>query len=200
MFKETAMFFISAMDAKSQGIGKDGKLCWYDDAPEDLKFFREKTLGKNVIVGHETYKYLPKLDKRNVMVLSNKKGSNFYTLDELCKAVEKMETKVEEGLDSVVVCGGLKTYMMILREPRLYQYLTHGFVSHLNFESEKQYDTYLTDFYNLLKNRSIVQEEHELPDGTKVESFWFKNKPQEKQNDTPIIKIKDVLIDESVID
>ena len=38
-------------------IGKDNSLLWY--LPEDLKHFKQMTVGKNVIVGRKTYESIP---------------------------------------------------------------------------------------------------------------------------------------------
>ena len=50
------MNLIVAVD-KNWGIGKDGKLLTY--IPEDLKFFKEKTLNSTVIMGRKTFESLP---------------------------------------------------------------------------------------------------------------------------------------------
>ena len=47
---------IAAVD-KNWGIGKDGKLLAH--LPGDLKYFRENTLGKVLIMGRKTLESLP---------------------------------------------------------------------------------------------------------------------------------------------
>ena len=64
------MLFCIAVDDKNYGVGKDGKLNWAVNVPEDLQFFKETTTGKNIVVGHNTFKHLPKLKNRYVMCLS----------------------------------------------------------------------------------------------------------------------------------
>lgn len=52
-------------------IGKDNQLPWH--YPEDLKYFRAKTLGHTVVMGRNTFlslgKPLPK--RRNIVLTSN---------------------------------------------------------------------------------------------------------------------------------
>jgi dihydrofolate reductase len=50
------------------GIGKDGKLPWR--VKEDLKHFKQCTLGKDLIVGRKTAEGLPPLKGRNIYVVS----------------------------------------------------------------------------------------------------------------------------------
>lgn len=70
--KEIKISAIAAM-ASNRVIGTDNKLPWH--IPEDLKFFKEKTLGKIVIMGRKTFdsvgaKPMPK--RLNVIVTRQK--------------------------------------------------------------------------------------------------------------------------------
>lgn len=44
---------------KNNELGKDNKLIWY--LPNDLKFFKENTMGSPIIMGYNTFKSLPRL-------------------------------------------------------------------------------------------------------------------------------------------
>lgn len=57
-------------------IGKDGKLPWHN--PEDLKHFKEKTMGQKLLVGRVTYENMPKLKGREMLVV----GRGYLTLNE----------------------------------------------------------------------------------------------------------------------
>ncbi len=61
---------ISLIVARSQNgvIGKDGKLPWH--FPEDLKFFKQITIGKPIIMGRHTWESIgrPLPGRRNVVV------------------------------------------------------------------------------------------------------------------------------------
>ncbi len=52
--KNLAMIYATTEDGL---MGVDGKLPWY--CPEDLKFFKETTLGKTVVMGRKTWDSLP---------------------------------------------------------------------------------------------------------------------------------------------
>ncbi|MFD1018422.1 dihydrofolate reductase [Thalassobacillus hwangdonensis] len=61
--------FLFAMD-KNRVIGKDNDLPWH--LPDDLKFFKEKTLGHTIIMGRKTFESLGKaLPKRKNIVLTS---------------------------------------------------------------------------------------------------------------------------------
>ena len=113
---------IAAVD-KNWGIGKDGKLLAH--LPGDLKYFRENTLGKVLIMGRKTLESLPggkALPGRTTIVLS---GDENYepkavegartllatSFDELMAMLLSME--FAEGIDleeDVMVCGGESVY------------------------------------------------------------------------------------------
>ena len=57
-------------------LGKDGQLMWH--CKEDLKWFKQVTMGKKCLVGRKTYEALPNLPGRELIVVG--KGHN--TLDE----------------------------------------------------------------------------------------------------------------------
>ena len=69
------MNFIVAV-SKDYAIGKDNDLLF--NLPTDMKFFREQTLNKVVIMGEKTYLSLPKrpLPKRTNIVLSDNENFN----------------------------------------------------------------------------------------------------------------------------
>jgi len=57
-------------------LGKDGQLMWH--CKEDLKWFKEVTMGKKCLVGRKTYEALPSLPGRELIIV----GRDYHTLDE----------------------------------------------------------------------------------------------------------------------
>ncbi len=88
---------IAALDDNG-GIGNKGGLPWPHN-PEDLRWFKDVTMGKVVIVGHNTYKTLPPLPGRTVLVLERGEEPT-RVIDELASS----------GVEEAVVIGGAKTY------------------------------------------------------------------------------------------
>lgn len=77
MINEPKIIFIAAA-SKNNVIGKDNKLPWH--VPEDLKFFKEKTLNQVVLSGRKTFESLPDEFKPLSMrfnIVATKKGFSF---------------------------------------------------------------------------------------------------------------------------
>ncbi|MDR1461267.1 MAG: dihydrofolate reductase [Campylobacteraceae bacterium] len=90
---------------KAWQIGLNNRLLWY--IPEDLKLFKELTVGHHLIMGRKTYQSIGKpLPNRTSVVLS-KKGfgaDNVFTCESLQKAIEFCKDRGEE--EAFVVGGG----------------------------------------------------------------------------------------------
>ncbi|NLP30217.1 MAG: dihydrofolate reductase [Clostridiales bacterium] len=99
---------------KNWGIGKDGKLLVH--LPGDLKYFKEKTLGKVVVMGRTTLESLPggePLKDRINIVLSRKLCDQ-----DGCTLLSSIDSLFEElenyDLDDVFVIGGESIYRELL--------------------------------------------------------------------------------------
>ena len=115
---------------KNWGIGKDGKLLCH--LKEDMKFFRDHTIGKVVVMGRSTLESLPKgepLPDRTNIVLTHR--SDFEK--EGVKVVHDMEELLEElnnyDPDDVMIIGGASVYneMMDMRDKLYVTKVDHEF-------------------------------------------------------------------------
>lgn len=97
------------------GIGYKGSLLLR--IPDDMKFFKEMTLGKVVIMGRETFESLPgkkPLKDRINIVLSRKEcyGDDNLTMchsiDEVFREIKKYKT------EDIFVIGGESVYIQLL--------------------------------------------------------------------------------------
>lgn len=97
---------------KNYELGKDNQLLWY--LPSDLKFFKEKTLNKYIVMGHNTFKSFPKpLPKRTHVVITTKDidlGNNIIVLH----SVEETLKYLKDINDDVYVIGGASIYRQFL--------------------------------------------------------------------------------------
>ena len=89
---------IAALDDKG-GMGLNGGLPWPHN-PADMKWFREATMGKVVIVGSVTAATLPELPGRTVV-----------TVDRHDTPLEIIEMLENQGVQEAVVIGGARTYI-----------------------------------------------------------------------------------------
>ena len=109
------MKMIAAAD-RNWAIGKDGKLLI--SIPEDMRFFREKTMGKVVVMGRKTLESFPgkkPLKGRVNIVLTRDKEYKpegeaviVHDTDELKKSLSGYDT------EDVFVIGGESIYRLLL--------------------------------------------------------------------------------------
>ena len=104
------MNLIVAAD-KNWGIGKDNKLLV--SIPSDMKFFRQETMGKVVVMGRKTLESFPNglpLKNRTNVVLTSDKNYQVkdavivHSIDEVLEELKKYDD------DEIYVIGGGKVY------------------------------------------------------------------------------------------
>lgn len=99
--------------AENRAIGKDNQLLWH--LSNDLKHFKEITLGKCVIMGHNTYLSLPKqraLPNRRNIIISDRLDSapeGFEMVSSIPDALKLVENEEE-----VFIMGGGMIYAQFL--------------------------------------------------------------------------------------
>ena len=101
--------------AENQVIGKNNQLIWH--LPADLQYFKEKTLGKPVIMGRKTFdsilkilgKPLPK--RQNIVITSHSHvdGESVWYTDNVAHAIELAGNSPE-----IMVIGGSSIYEQAL--------------------------------------------------------------------------------------
>jgi dihydrofolate reductase len=104
---------IVAVDS-NWGIGCRGNLLV--SIPEDMRFFKEMTTGKTVIMGSATLKSLPggkPLPNRRNIVLSRKK-TDFGSSVEVCSGIDELFALIKKPDDNVFVIGGEEIYRLLL--------------------------------------------------------------------------------------
>ncbi|MEJ6776618.1 MAG: dihydrofolate reductase [Crocinitomicaceae bacterium] len=133
---------IVAMDIE-RGIGKDNDLMWH--LPEDMKFFKETTLGQVVVMGRKNYdsiptKYRPLPKRENVILTRNKN----YNAEKGCVAFnsikECMDAYKAETERTVFIIGGGEIYKIALDEG----YVDEMYITHVN--DNYRPDTFFPDF------------------------------------------------------
>ena len=100
---------------KNWGIGKDNKLLV--SIPSDMKFFRQETMGKVVVMGRKTLESFPNglpLKNRTNVVLTSDKNYQVkdavivHSIDEVLEELKKYDD------DEIYVIGGGKVYEELL--------------------------------------------------------------------------------------
>ena len=91
-------------------IGKNNQLVWH--IPEDMKFFKNTTMGHVVIMGKNTYLSLPgDLPGRKMIVLSSSKINNDV---EVINDIEKILNKYLDSEEEVFIIGGAFVYQQFI--------------------------------------------------------------------------------------
>ncbi len=102
--------------SKNNVIGVNGELPW--DIPEDMKFFRDKTKGKIIIMGRKTFESVGHpLPKRLNLVITRQKdyqAEGAVVFKSLPAAMEFAKTKVSDYDNEIFVIGGGEIYKQSL--------------------------------------------------------------------------------------
>lgn len=108
------MFSIITAVSKNGVIGNDNCLLWH--VPEDLKRFKELTMGKTIVMGRKTFESLPfVLPGRNHIVLT--KNKNFHFIHNNVKVLNNIEDIIstyKDSSDEVFIIGGGEIYNLFL--------------------------------------------------------------------------------------
>ncbi|MBO7132486.1 dihydrofolate reductase [Candidatus Saccharibacteria bacterium] len=104
------MISIIAAIGKNNELGKDNQLIFH--IKEDMKFFREKTNGHKIIMGHKTWDSLPgKLKNRENIVISR---HDFEGPDAIVHDINQFIDKYKDSDEEVFVIGGGTVYHQFL--------------------------------------------------------------------------------------
>ncbi|WP_353990328.1 dihydrofolate reductase [Pediococcus argentinicus] len=105
---------IWAEDLK-HGIGKDGKIPWR--IPDDVKFFKEQTIGNTVIMGRKTFDSIGKpLPRRQNIVLTHHKNDLPETVvayDDFGAVTDLINNNQEQHF---IIIGGQAIYQKFIEQ------------------------------------------------------------------------------------
>ena len=92
------------------GIGYKGKLLF--SIPEDMRYFKETTLNKVVVMGRNTYESLPVKPLKNRVNIVLSADMDFNPADvTVCRSIEAAAKEIKKyPSDDVYIIGGEKVY------------------------------------------------------------------------------------------
>ncbi len=100
--------------SENWGIGLNNDLLFH--IPEDLKYFKEKTLGKVVVMGRKTLESLPggkPLPKRTTVVLSSAMKETEGVI--IAKNIDELKNILSDySDDDIMICGGEQIYKLLV--------------------------------------------------------------------------------------
>ena len=103
---------ITAFTQKNRVIGKDGSLIW--NIPEHLKRFKTLTQGHFCVVGYNTFKFLPPLPNRHLIVLSKDHKIEKEGVLVAKNQKEAIDIAKKAGATELFCIGGQKVYECFL--------------------------------------------------------------------------------------
>lgn len=150
-------------------IGTEDGLPWH--IPSDLKFFKEITQGKTLVVGHTTYKTLPPLPGRDIIVMSRNESLEIEDKD--VRIVHSLEELKDIILDDelTMVAGGAEIYKLLMPFCD-YFYVTEVFAKNLKGEVKFPLD----DFYDLFEVKRYDLKTDEKTDTPLIFKLYKKRK------------------------
>ncbi|MCR5206993.1 MAG: dihydrofolate reductase [Eubacterium sp.] len=154
------MLSLIAAVGRNYELGRNNELIWH--FKEDMKFFKETTMGHPVIMGRKTFESLPKaLPGRRNIVITHRDG---YTADgaEVVKSLE--EALALAGGDAFVI-GGASIYTALL------PFCDSLYLTEIDAEC-KTADAYFPRFDKALFKREVLTE-HDI-DGVHFEHVLYK--------------------------
>ena len=102
---------IIAAIGKNNELGLKNDLIWH--LPGDLKFFKEKTMNKSIVMGINTFKSLPKLLKgRKHIVVTHQNIDNPEV--KVVSSIEELMEYLDTIDDDVYVIGGASIYRQLM--------------------------------------------------------------------------------------
>lgn len=161
------MNLIASVD-KNWAIGNEGKLL--AKVPDDMKWFKDHTLGRAVVMGHTTLETFPRgaaLPERTNIVLTKDKNLMVddclvvHTLEELKRALDEFHS------DDIFVVGGSSVYEVLLPCCRC-AYIT-------KFDKEFPADRYLPNLDNKQGWEQIYESEVKEYQGMRYKFCKYRN-------------------------
>lgn len=165
------MNLIVAVDRK-YGIGKDNKLL--ARIPADMAYFKEKTMGKTIVMGSSTYMSFPKrpLPNRENLVLTTRPEE--YPEVKCFPSVGEFFEYIRGNDDDVFVCGGSTVYLQLL------PYCKKAYVTHIDEEFDS--DTFFPILSELPNWKKVEESEAVESNGYKITFAVYENNDLRKMN------------------
>lgn len=152
--KKPTISLIAAM-ADDRAIGIENRLPW--KLPEDMKWFRQHTLGKPIVMGRKTFESFggrPLPQRTNIVITSDPSYQSegavvVHSIDEAIAAAGEV--------DEVMIIGGESFYRQMLpRAERFYLTLVHG-----SFEADAWFPEFAWDeWQEVERTESTVDEKN----------------------------------------
>ena len=127
-------------------IGKNGKIPWHHK--EDFQWFKEFTIGKNIVIGRNTYDKLPILKNRIIWVLSKTEKEGAGALCDI-STMYHYTSNINIIPKDAIVAGGKSIYELFMPQ------ITEFYVTVIDKEYEG--DTYMSAFEHNFSTQEVIK-------------------------------------------
>lgn len=135
---------------KNNEIGKDNKLLWH--IPNDLKFFKEVTNGKTIVMGGNTFYSLPKVLPNRHHIVLTQDDYNFPDEVETFYDFDDMMNSLKERNEEMFIIGGAMLYNSCIN------YVDKMYITELDKEYPEA-DRYFPKFNKNDWNSEVIKED-----------------------------------------
>ncbi len=97
---------------KNNELGKDNDLIWH--IKEDLQFFKEKTIGKPVVMGIKTLESLPKLLPERKHIVLTRRNLDLGDEITILHSKEELIDYALEHPEEIMIIGGASIYNQMI--------------------------------------------------------------------------------------
>ncbi len=122
---------------KNNEIGKNNDLIWR--FKEDMKFFKQMTMGHHIIMGRKTFESLPKLLEGRKHLVLTRSNLKFPEEVEVYQSVEEFLEAYKDIEDEVFDIGGASIYKELL------EYANKLYLTEIDAE-DKEAEVYFPNF------------------------------------------------------
>ena len=133
--------------AQNRCIGKDGTMPWH--IPEELSFFKEKTMGHAIVMGKTTWNHMhTSLPGRYVYVLTRQASTLVRDgYDECHHSIDALLARYQTSENLLIVCGGAHIYELFL------PYASQLWMSYLNksYDGDTFFPYFHQEAYTIIK-------------------------------------------------
>ena len=99
---------------KNLELGKNNDLIWH--LKEDMKFFKEQTMGKPIIMGRKTFESLPKLLPGRKHIILTKQDLDLPEEVLIFHDKEDLLEYIKDYKEEVMIIGGASIYKEFLKD------------------------------------------------------------------------------------
>ena len=149
---------------KNLELGRNNELIWR--FKEDMKFFKNMTMGKPIIMGYNTFKSLPGLLPGRKHIVLTTKDINLGEDVEIVHSIDELLDKIIE-YPEVMIIGGASIYSQMI------EYSNKMYLTEIEAES-KDADVFFPKFNQDDWDKEIISEIEESQ--TKYKHLVYKRK------------------------